>query len=103
MAMSNSVLVETAHRFVQAFYAALAEGTRVRVVMVATCVEALLAPLGRPHTLAQATAVRARAAQALAGWSHVRCGTESEHIDRLLERAICTLPISLPNASWNDA
>lgn len=31
--------------------------------------------------------MRARAAQALAGWSHVRCGTESEHITTLLRVA----------------
>ena len=48
--------------------------------------EALLAHLGRPHALAQATAVREQAAQALAGWSHARFIAESENIDRLLER-----------------
>jgi tetratricopeptide (TPR) repeat protein len=57
-----------------------------KVVGVATRVEALLAYLGRPHALAQATAVRAQAAQALAGWSHARCTAEGEDIDRLLER-----------------
>ena len=35
VAMSHSVLVETAHRFVQAFYAALAEGARVGQAMLA--------------------------------------------------------------------
>jgi tetratricopeptide (TPR) repeat protein len=57
-----------------------------KVVGVATRVEALLAYLGRPHALTQATAVRAQAAQALAGWSHARCTAEGEDIDRLLER-----------------
>ena len=57
-----------------------------KVVAVAASVEALLARLGRPHALAQATAVRAQAAQALAGWSHARFIAESENIDRLLER-----------------
>jgi CHAT domain-containing protein len=35
VAMSHSVLVETARRFVQAFYAALAEGKRVGQAMLA--------------------------------------------------------------------
>jgi tetratricopeptide (TPR) repeat protein len=57
-----------------------------QVVDVATSVEFLLARLGHPHALAQATAVRAQAAQALAGWSHARYLAESENIDRLRER-----------------
>jgi len=57
-----------------------------QVVEVATRVEALLARLGRPHALAQATAVRAQAAQALAGWSRAGFHAESENIDRLEER-----------------
>ena len=56
-----------------------------KVVEVATRVEALLAFLGRPHALAQATAARAQAAQALAGWSRARFHAESQNIDRLLE------------------
>jgi len=56
------------------------------VVDVATSVEALLAHSGRPHALAQATAVRVQAAQALAGGSHVRFVAESESINRLRER-----------------
>ena len=47
-----------------------------QVVGVAACVEGLLAFLGRPHALAQATAVRAQAAQALTGWSHARFNAE---------------------------
>jgi hypothetical protein len=35
VAMSHSVLVETARRFVQAFYATLAEGARVGQAMLA--------------------------------------------------------------------
>jgi hypothetical protein len=49
-------------------------------------VEDLLAYLGRPHTLAQAIAVRVQAAQALAGWSRTRYLAESANINRLLER-----------------
>ena len=56
-----------------------------KAVAVATRVEALLAPLGRPHALAQATAVRAQADQALAEWSHARFSAESQNIDRLRE------------------
>jgi hypothetical protein len=57
-----------------------------KAVAVATRVEALLAPLGRPHALAQATAVRAQADQALAEWSHARFSAESQNINRLRER-----------------
>src|SRR5262249_2609157 len=57
-----------------------------QVVALAARVETLFANLGRPHALAQATAIRAQSAQALAGWSHARFLAESEHIDRLLER-----------------
>jgi tetratricopeptide (TPR) repeat protein len=57
-----------------------------KVVEIATSVEALLAPLGRPHALAQATAVCAQAAQVLAGWGRARFDAESENIDRLQER-----------------
>ena len=56
-----------------------------KVVGVAACVEGLLAFLGRPHALAQATAVRAQVAQALTGWSHARFNAEIANIDRLLE------------------
>src|SRR5205823_3157812 len=47
-----------------------------KVVGVAIKVEALLARLGRPHALAQATAIRAQAAQALAGWSRATFNAE---------------------------
>jgi tetratricopeptide (TPR) repeat protein len=57
-----------------------------QMVEVATRVEALLASLGRPHALAQVTAVHAQAAQALAGWSRARFNAEGANIDRLLER-----------------
>src|SRR5262249_31764581 len=48
--------------------------------------ETLLARMGRPHALAQATAVRVQAAQALVEWSHALYLAESQNIDRLLER-----------------
>ena len=57
-----------------------------QVVGLASRVETLLAQLGRPQALAQATQVRERAAQALGEWSHARYLTESANIDRLLER-----------------
>ncbi len=57
-----------------------------QVVDVANKVEELLAPLGRPHALTQATAVREQAAQTLGEWSHARYLAESGNIDRLLER-----------------
>src|SRR5262245_18986727 len=46
----------------------------------------LISVLGRPQALAQAIAVRVQAAQALAGWSHIRYLAESQNIDRLRER-----------------
>ena len=57
-----------------------------KVVEVAVRVEALLAHLGRSHALAQATAVRAQAARALAVWNHARYLAEGQNIERLLER-----------------
>jgi tetratricopeptide (TPR) repeat protein len=48
--------------------------------------EALLAPLGCPHALAQATAARVQAAQALTGWSRAHFEAEGQNINRLLER-----------------
>jgi len=56
-----------------------------QVVDLASKVETLLAQLGRPQALAQATRVREEAAQALGEWSHARHLTESANIDRLLE------------------
>ncbi len=56
------------------------------VVGLAQSVEALLAELGRPQALAQATRVREQAAQGLVEWSRARYLTESASIDRLLER-----------------
>src|SRR5262245_62904300 len=61
--------------------------TPEKVVAMASSVEELIATLGRPNALAQATAVREQAAQALAGWSHARYLVESGNIDRLLERS----------------
>ena len=55
-----------------------------QVVDLADSVEALLAQLGRPQALAQATRVREQAAQALGEWSHARFLAESANIDRLL-------------------
>ncbi len=57
-----------------------------QVIALASAVEALLANLGRPQALAQATAARERAARALGAWSPARFLAESANIDRLLER-----------------
>ena len=57
-----------------------------QVVGLADSVERLLARLGRPQALAQATRVREQAAQRLGEGSHARYLTESANIDRLLER-----------------
>ena len=56
------------------------------IVDLADSVETLLASLGRPQALAQATRVREQAARRLGEWSHARYLTESSNIDRLLER-----------------
>ncbi len=57
-----------------------------QVVGLAGVVETLLAQLGRPQALAQATWVREGAARALGEWSQARFVAESANIDRLLER-----------------
>lgn len=57
-----------------------------RVVDLAHGIEQLVAGLGRPQALAQATRVREQAAQKLSDWSHARFLAESSQIDRLLER-----------------
>lgn len=57
-----------------------------QVVDMADSVETLLARLGRPHALAQATAVREEASRALGGWSRASYLTGSGNIDRLLDR-----------------
>jgi tetratricopeptide (TPR) repeat protein len=56
------------------------------VVDLASRVEALLARLGRPQALAQATKVREGAAKALGEWSRAQFLSASESIDRLLEQ-----------------
>ena len=56
-----------------------------QVVDLAIRVEQLLAQLGRPQALAQATRVREGAAQALGEWSHARFEAERQSIERLLE------------------
>jgi tetratricopeptide (TPR) repeat protein len=55
------------------------------VVDIADSVETLLANLGRPQALAEATRVREQAASGLSQWSHARHLAESASIDRLLE------------------
>jgi tetratricopeptide (TPR) repeat protein len=60
--------------------------TPEEVVDLAQRVEGLLANLGRPLALAQATRVREQAARGLGEWSHARYQTEDASIDRLLER-----------------
>lgn len=57
-----------------------------RVVDLARRVEQLVAELGRPQALAQATRVREQADQKLGDWSNVRFLSASSNIDRLLER-----------------
>ena len=52
------------------------------VVAWAISVEKILAQLGRPQALAQATRVREQAAGRLGEWSHARFLTESANIDR---------------------
>ncbi|HEV3470743.1 MAG TPA: TIR domain-containing protein [Pyrinomonadaceae bacterium] len=55
------------------------------VTQLASCVETMLAHMGRPRALARATKVREQAARALGGWSHARCMAVSTEVDRLLE------------------
>lgn len=55
------------------------------VVKAAHIVESLLANLGRPQALAEATRAREQAARGLNEWSRARFLTESASIDRLLE------------------
>src|SRR5262249_18416814 len=58
------------------------------VVNLASCVEALLANLGRPQALARATAAREQAARRLgqgSEWGHVQCISDSAKIERLFE------------------
>lgn len=56
------------------------------VVAWAISVETILAQLGRPQALAQATKVREQAAGRLGKWSHARFLAESANVDRLLEQ-----------------
>lgn len=56
------------------------------VVNLADSVEALLSKLGRPQAMAEATAVRERAARRLGEWGKARVLAASAEIDRLLER-----------------
>jgi len=56
-----------------------------RVVGVATNLEGLLQPLGRPKALARVVAVREEAARGLGEWSHARLIAESAAVDRLLD------------------
>ncbi len=55
------------------------------VVGLASKVETLLANLGRPQALAEATRVREQAAKGLSEWSHARFVTENESINRMLD------------------
>ncbi len=56
------------------------------VVNLAKRVESLLANLGYPQALAQATRAREQAARGLGEWSHAGLMAESANIDRILER-----------------
>jgi hypothetical protein len=56
-----------------------------RVVTVAAIIEDLVAKLGRPRALAQATAIRADVTKRLGEWSHARHLSESAAVERLME------------------
>ncbi len=56
------------------------------VVGLASRVEQLLTPLGRPQALAQATRAREAAARRLGEWSHAQFEAASMSIERLLEQ-----------------
>jgi len=60
--------------------------TPEEVVELAGNVETLLAPLSRPHALAQAVKVREQAAQRLGEWNHAQFEAERMSIERLLEQ-----------------
>jgi tetratricopeptide (TPR) repeat protein len=62
-----------------------AHATPEQVVGVATRLESLVEPLGRPQALAQVVAVRERAARSLGGWSHALFEAESTRGERLLD------------------
>ncbi len=72
------------------------------VIDLADRIESLLADLGRPQALAQATHAREQAAQRLSAgaaagaWSQAHFQTQSANIDRLLERG--QLPVALQTA-----
>jgi tetratricopeptide (TPR) repeat protein len=57
-----------------------------RVVGLATRLEALIAPLGRPKALARVVDIRAEAAHRLGAWGHARFEAERAAIERLLEQ-----------------
>jgi tetratricopeptide (TPR) repeat protein len=57
-----------------------------QLVTLASNVEALVAPLGRPQALARAIRVREQAARQLGDWSHASYLAETANIDRLLDR-----------------
>jgi hypothetical protein len=74
------------------------KATPEEVVNLSCRVEELLARLGRPEALAQATRTRQQAARKLGGWSRDRFLAERASIDRLLERVINFEPSILRRA-----
>lgn len=60
--------------------------TPEEIVDLADSVERLLSGLGQPQALAEAVAVRERAAQKLGGWGHARYLALRAEVERLLER-----------------
>jgi tetratricopeptide (TPR) repeat protein len=60
--------------------------TPEEAVDLAGRVEYLLSDLGRPQAMAEAVAVRERAARRLGGWGHARFTAADAEVDRLLER-----------------
>jgi tetratricopeptide (TPR) repeat protein len=62
------------------------QGDAEETVGLATRLEQLVAPLGRPHLLARIEAIREGEAKKLAGWSHTRFESSRMQIERLLGR-----------------
>ena len=60
--------------------------TPEEMVGLAVNLETLLAPLGRPRALAQATRAREQAARSLGAWSHVQFESLRQGIERMLEQ-----------------
>ena len=62
-----------------------AGGDPEQTAALATRLEQLIAPLGRPHLLKRVVQIRQQEAEKLPDWSHTRFGSSIMEIDRLLE------------------